>query len=131
MKDRLTLTVASLITIVLLVLHLSIEIAHAIEPGTVSTYIGIFALVLVLYGTLVLGDRRSGLVIMLLGGILGAGVPMLHMRGAGMAAGKLANSSHGLLWVFSNLLLGLAGTFVIVLAVRGLWRSRVPTTRVA
>jgi len=122
MKDTVTLTITSLLTILLLVCHLTIEIVHGIEPGKVSTYVGIFILAVWMYGTLPLGGRRSGLVIMLIGGILGAGVPVLHMRGAGLAAGRLAASSHGFMWVASNLALGVTATFSALLAARGLVR---------
>ena len=124
MTDRVTLTIASLLTILLLVFHLTIEIVHGVEPGTVSTYTGIFIMAVWMYGALPLADRRSGVIIMLVGGILGAGVPVLHMRGAGMAAGRLTNSSAGFLWVLTNLMLGVTATFSALLAARSLFRRR-------
>src|SRR5271165_2858633 len=43
--------------------------------------IALAVLVVLLYGTLVLAERRSGYVIMLLVGLFAAGMPVLHMRG--------------------------------------------------
>ena len=122
MKDRVTLTITSLLTILLLVLHLTIEIVHGAEPGKVSTYTGLFVLAVWMYGTLPLGDRRSGLVIMLLGGIIGTGVTVLHLRGAGLAASRITNSSSGFLWVSTLLTTGVLATFSVFLAARGLVR---------
>ena len=124
MKDTVTLTITSLLTIVLLVPHLTIEIVHGAEPGTVSTYTGLFVLAVWMYGTLPLGDRRSGLIIMLLGGIVGAGVTVLHLRGAGLAASRITNSSSGFLWVSSLLATGVIATFSVLLAARGLFKLR-------
>jgi hypothetical protein len=45
------------------------------EPGGLSNLIGVLILVVWLYGTLVLVERRSEYVILLLGLLLGSGVP--------------------------------------------------------
>ena len=123
MNDRITLTVASLLTIVLLVVHLSIEIVHGVESGTVSTYAGVVVLAVWMYGALPLGDRRSGLIIMLVGGILGAGIAVLHMRGAGLAGGRIGKTADAFLWVSTTLAFGLTATFSVFLATRGLLRT--------
>ena len=54
------------------------------EPGGLSNLIGVLILVVWLYGTLVLAERRSGQVIILLGSFLGSGIPVIHMIGAGV-----------------------------------------------
>ena len=64
-------------------------------------HVGVLIMAVGLYGTLVLAERRSGLVIMLLRSVLGSGVPVLHMTGTGLVSG------------------GIAG-----LLARGLWRLR-------
>jgi hypothetical protein len=52
----------------------------------------VLILVVWLYGTLALAERRSGYIIMLLGAILGTLVAVAHMRGAGLVGGRIANS---------------------------------------
>jgi len=65
--------------------------------------VGVLILVIWLYGTLVLGERRSAYVIMLLGSISGLGVLVIHMRGAGLVGGRIANSSGVFFWVWTLL----------------------------
>ena len=74
-----------------------------------------------LYGTLVLGERRSGYIIMLLGSIVGLGVLVIHMRGAGLVGGRIANSSGVFFWVWTLIALGVTSTFSLIFSARGLW----------
>jgi hypothetical protein len=78
-----------------------------------------------LYGTLVLGERRSGHVIMLLGSIIAMGMPVIHAMAAdGVFRGAIARSSPAFLFVWTLHALGVLGMFSFVLAVRGLWSLR-------
>jgi hypothetical protein len=81
----------------------------------------VLILVVWLYATLVLADRRSGHIIMLLGSLGAPGVLALHMSGAGLVGGRIANSSGIFFWVWTLLALGATGAFSAVLAARGLW----------
>ncbi len=74
-----------------------------------------------LYGTLVLVERRSGYVIMLLGGIFGLGVLILHMQGAGIVGRRIANTSGVFFWVWTLIALGVTSTFSAIVSARGLW----------
>jgi hypothetical protein len=80
-------------------------------------------LVVWLYGTLVLTERRSGYVIILLGSLLGLAVPVVHMMGKGVG-GKIAQSSGGFFFVWTLLALGVTALFSVILSVRGLWNLR-------
>lgn len=126
MTDQRILTITSLLSILLFSLHWADEIARAIEPGTIArAWGGLLILFVWLYATLVLAERRWGLVLMLLGAALAAGVPVLHMQGSGLIGGRIpANSSGALLWVWTNIALGASGSISAALAVRALWRSR-------
>ena len=75
-----------------------------------------------LYGTLVLAERRSGYVIMLLVGLFAAGMPVIHMRGAHY--GEIARSAGGFFFVWTLWALGGLGGFTFILAARGLWSLR-------
>jgi hypothetical protein len=78
-----------------------------------------------LCGTLVLAERRSGLLLILLGAILASGVPVLHMQGRGLIGGRIAaNSSGALFWVWTNIALGASGMLSFVLSARALWSLR-------
>jgi len=73
-----------------------------------------------LYATLVLAERRSGLVIILLFSIGAAGIPLIHMRGAGLVGGAIANSSDVFFWVWTLIALGATGIVSVILAAQGL-----------
>jgi hypothetical protein len=121
MNDRATLSTTSLLSIVLFAFHWADDIVRGFATGGVSGLGGVLILVVWLYGTLVLGERRSGHVIMLLGSIGGLGVLILHMSGAGLVGGRIAHSSGILFWVWTLIALGVTSTFSIILSACGLW----------
>jgi hypothetical protein len=128
MKQNLLLTITSLLTILLMTLHLTSDTIHA-RVGTPeaggSTLVGVPVLVLLLYGTLMLGERRSGYIIMLVGSIIGLGMPIIHVMGAGgIFHGQIARSSPAFLFVWTLHALGVTGMFSLILSVRALWSLR-------
>ena len=123
MKDNLTLVVLSLLSIVLALIHLTEDIVRGFERGGPEMFNGVLIAAVWLYAALVLVGRRSGYVILLLLSIGGAGVAYIHMRGAGLAGGRIANSSGVFFWVFTLLTLGATSTCAAMLAARGLWRQ--------
>ena len=124
MKDNITLTVTSLLSILFLTFHISEDIIRGFEPGGRRHVFGVLMMVAWLFGTLVLAGRRSGYIIMILGAILGTAVPIVHMSGAGLVGGRIANSSRIFFWVWTLMALEVTAIFCLVLAVRGLWSLR-------
>ncbi len=125
MKHQVTLTITSLLSIILFSLHWADEIARGMEKGTVSAFGGLLILAVWLCGTLMLAERRLGLVIILLGAILAAGVPVLHMQGKGLVGGRIAvHSSGALCWVWTLIALGASGMLSFILSARALWSLR-------
>ncbi len=128
MKQNHLLIITSLLTILLMTLHLTSDTIHA-RVGTPeaggSTLVAVPVLVLLLYGTLVLGERRSGYIIMLVGSIIGLGMPIIHVMGAGgIFHGQIAKSSPAFLFVWTLHALGVTGMFSLILSVRALWSLR-------
>jgi len=121
MKHNLTLTIASLLSILFLTFHLTDDIVRGFEKGGLKNITGVLILVVWLYGTLVLAGRRSGYIIVLLGSLLGAGVPVLHMMGAGLVGGRIAGSGGMFFWVWTLLAVGVTALLSVILSVRGLW----------
>jgi hypothetical protein len=121
MRHKVTLTITSLLSIVLFASHWVDEVARGMEPGGLSSLGGVLILVVWLYGTLVLAERRSGHIVMLLGSILGLGVLVLHMRGAGLVGHRIANSGGVFFWVWTLIALGVTSTFSGILLAHGLW----------
>jgi hypothetical protein len=122
MKHNVMLTIASLLSILFMTFHLADDIIRGMEKGGVSTLVAVPILVVWLYGTLVLAERRSGYVIILLGSLLGLVVPVIHMMGKGVGVGSnIANSSGAFFFVWTLLALGVTALFSVILSVRGLW----------
>lgn len=124
MKRNLMLTITSLLTTLFFTFHWADDIVRGMSPGGVSGLGGVAILVVWLYGTLVLGERRSGYIIMLLGSICGLGILVLHMKGAGLVGGRIANSSGVFFWVWTLITVGVTSTFSLILSARGLWSLR-------
>ena len=123
MKHNVTLTITSLLSILFMTFHVTDDIVHGMEPGGLSDLVLIvFISVVWLYGTLMLAERRSGYVIIILGSLIGFVVPVIHMKGKGV--GEIAKASGGFLFVWTLLALGVTAIFSFVLSVRGLWRLR-------
>ncbi len=122
MKQNITLTIASLLSVLLMTLHLADDIVRGMEPGTLSDLIVLPILVVQLYGTVVLAGKRSGYVILLIVSLLELVVPVVHMKGAGVGR-VVANSSGAFFFVCTLLALGVTALFSVILSARGLWRS--------
>jgi membrane-bound ClpP family serine protease len=121
MKSSVTLTVTSLISILLLSLHISEDIVLGFAGGGLENLFAIAILVVYLCGTLLLGDRRSGLIIILVGSIIAAAMPVLHMMGAGVGVRRSAGA---FFFVWTLYALGISGTFGVILSALALRRSR-------
>src|SRR5215468_10251619 len=121
MKHNTMLTVASLLSILLLTLHITDDIVRGISKAE-SSNIALIVLVALLYGTLLLREQRSGHVIMLLIGLLAAAMPVMHMRGAHY--GEIAKSPGGFFFVWTLWALGGLGGLTVVLSARGMWSLR-------
>jgi hypothetical protein len=124
MKESVMLTIASLLSILFGTFHLADDIARGMSPGGLGNLIAVVICVVWLYGTLVLAERRSGYVIILVASLLLMGVPVIHMRGVGVGFGTIR--SGGLFFVWTLLAMGVTALFSIILSVRGLrslpWR---------
>jgi hypothetical protein len=125
MKRTIVLTSMSLLSILLLSLHLADDIVYGTDKSATLNVIAAAVLVIWLYGTLVLGERRSGYAIMLLGSLLGMGVFTVHVsRTGGLSAGTLAESSGAFFFVWTLLALAATSTLSAILAGLGLWHLR-------
>ena len=122
MKQNVMLTSASLLSILFFTFHQADDIIRGMEPGTVVDLIAVPIAVIWLYGTLVLAERRSGYVIILLGSLLSLAVPVIHMKGKGVGvASGIANSSGAFFFVWTLIALGVTALFSVILSARGLW----------
>ena len=127
MKQTDMLTTASLLTILFMTFHLTGDILFRMAPAGLVNLFAVFIFVVQLYGTLVLGGRRAGYIIIFLGSVLGLVIPVVHMKGTrGVIGGGVGNSSESFFFVWILLALGITATFSIILSARALlslpWR---------
>ena len=122
MNNKTTLQMASLVSLFLLVCHMTSDVID--QPvGHVKYPIPVIVFVVLLYATLMLAESVLGLIIMMLGGLIGAGMIVLH------SPGLVVRNSEGYLFVWTLFTLATTGWFTAILAARALWirfRSRRP-----
>ncbi|HEV7701661.1 MAG TPA: hypothetical protein VGO43_15630 [Pyrinomonadaceae bacterium] len=116
MQRSTLLTVSSLLSILLLTLHISDDIVLGMDTPGPGTLIGIGIAVVLLYGTLVLWQRLAGRIIILLTGLAALGMPIIHLRGTHII--EIVRSSGGLFFMWTLFALGVLGTFTVILAVQ-------------
>ena len=118
-----TLTIVSLLSIILLPFHIGGDVLLGFDrggPGLV--FVAVPVLLVLACGTLLLSERRSGLVIMFLGGLAALGMPLVHRNNGFTAA--VAKSPGGLFFIWTLMALGVTGGLAMLLSARGLWSMR-------
>jgi hypothetical protein len=121
MSHKVTLTVTSLLSMLLFTFHVADDISRGFEKGGLSNLVVVPIVVVWLCGALVLAERRSGYVIMLVLSLLVLVVPVIHMKGKGI--GEIAQSAGGFFFAWTLIAIGVTGLFSAVLSVLGLWTS--------
>jgi hypothetical protein len=119
MKHAVTLTITSLLTILFTTFHLTDDIVHGMSPGRLSNLPVVLVLVVWLYATLVLVERRSGFVIILVLSRLASGLLVIHMTGSGGVTSGI-KSGGAFFFAWTLLALGVTAVFSVILSVRGL-----------
>jgi hypothetical protein len=123
MKNSSMLTIASLLLLLFLTFHIADDIVRGFEPGGLNNLVvTVLVSVVWLYGILVLGERRSGYIIMLLLSLFSLVVPIVHMKGKGVGVtSRLGHTGGHFFFVWTLFAIGGLGLFSVILAARGLW----------
>ncbi len=126
MKHNVTLTIASLLSILFMSFHHADDVVRGMAPGGFSNLVPVFFLLVWLYGTLVLAGRRSGYVIVLVASLLASGLPVIHMRGSGLVGGVAKSSGDfgEFFFVWTLIAAGVTALFSVILSAHGLWSLR-------
>jgi hypothetical protein len=117
---------SSLLSILLLSFHLTQDALHA-KPGTLEAgsgnLVAMLILVVMLSGTMLLSERRSGQIIMLLTALFAMGMPALHLTGGA----DMNKRAEAFFFVWCLFALGVTGCFSLLLLTSELprvWRRR-------
>lgn len=116
MKRNVLLIVASLLTLLLTIIHLTQDVMLQAE-GAVKFPIPVVVFAVWLYGTLMLSDRIWGYIIMLFGGLIGVAMIIVHSRGF------VVSPSHGFFFVWTLFALSTTGWFTMILSAREIWTT--------
>jgi hypothetical protein len=116
MKQGVTLTIASLLSILLMTLHLADDFVRQGGTRPLEFSAAVLIAVVWLYGTLVLAGRRSGYVIIALGSFLALSIPVVHIRESG--------GTYFFVWTL--LALSITSLFSLIVSVAGFWSLRGP-----
>src|SRR5262249_5244149 len=115
------LTVTSLLSLIFLTLHVSDDIARGISSLSFASMIAVLVVAMLLYATLTGEGRRAGAVSGFLIGLFALAMPALHFRGTRI--NEIAQSSGGLLFIWTLWALGVLGATGMILSVRALVSS--------
>jgi hypothetical protein len=116
MKHKVMLIVASLLTLLLMIIHLTQDVMR--QPDLTNKIpIPIVVFAVWLYGTLMLSDRIWGYIIMLFGGLIGAGMIIIHSRG------WVISNSGGFFFVWTLFALSTTGWFTLILSAHEIWMT--------
>ena len=118
MKQRDLLSATSVLSVLLLALHISQDIVFGFDRGGLNQLVGVAILLVLLCGAVLLRGRRSGYVIMLLGGVIAAAMMPMHMRNG--LRPEFLERSGALLFVWILYVLGVIGLFSVILAAQAL-----------
>jgi len=120
----------SLLSILFASFHLVDDIVYGSDKGLASSVLIVVILAFWLYGTLMLSERRSGHIIMLLGSLLGLTIFVTHLTGTGGLPGiKIAKLSGAFFFVWTLLALAVLSLLSLIVSAHGLWslrRSKAP-----
>ncbi len=130
MKHNVILTITSLLSVLFTMVHLADDYSRGFSPGGINNLPVVPVLALWVYAALVLAERRSGHVIMLIMSLLASGLPVIHMMGrSGLTGGATAKSAGALFFALTLLVVGVTSACSVILSARGLWSLRRASTQ--
>jgi len=118
MKQNDLLSLTSVLSVLLLALHISQDIVFGFDRAGLNHLVGVAILLVVVCGAVLLRERAWGKVIMLLGGVMAAGMLPLHMRNGFRP--EFLEKSGALLFIWTLYVLAVTGAFSTILAVLAL-----------
>jgi hypothetical protein len=125
MKQNVGLLVTSLLTILFTTFHGAHDMILGYSPAGFGNLTLIFLVVVWLYATLALAERRLPYVVVLVFSLLASALPVIHMTGTkGLVGRSTPGSAAAFFFAWTLLSVGITGICSVVLAARGLWTLR-------
>lgn len=123
MQPNTVLIVLSLLNALFFGLHLTGDIVFGIEKGGREILVGVLILAVYLYGAVGLPERLAGYIILLLGGLASAALPVVHTMGRPLGE-RFAQLPGGSFFIWTLLTIGATGLVAFVLSVQAIWSLR-------
>lgn len=117
MRQNITLTIVSLLTLVLLSVHFVHDVMHGVEPPRAIINMSVILVVWTAVTVLLMG-RIAGYILLFLGFLGAAGMPVIHTMNATTLKYQGEFSFY---WTLAAL--GVTGGLGAILAAIGLWKS--------
>ena len=122
MNRNTVLVVLSLLNALFFALHLTGDVVFGLETGGRDILVGVLILAVYLYGAVGLPERLAGYIILLLGGLASAALPVLH---TGRPLGeRFAQLPGGFFFIWTLLTVGATGLVAFVLSAQAIWSLR-------
>jgi|SRR6185503_9403343 len=122
MKKNDTLAWLSLISLVLVLMHLPDDYVHGFDQTVVNTPYPILIFVMWACGLLLVRDRLIGRIILLLGGIIAVAMPVIHLRGHFSPNFATSDGAYRFIWTLYAV--GTTGALTVIFALRELLTRR-------
>ena len=110
------LVVTSLLSLILFTVHVADDMVRGIDRLGPQNAFGELIMATWLYGTLVVGEKLSGRIVILIISVMSAILPILHLRGSGLD--EMARSPGAFRFIWTLFAIGATGTFGTMLSVR-------------
>jgi hypothetical protein len=123
LKRNTVLIVLSLLNALFFGLHLTGDIVFGIEKGGREILVGVLILAVYLYGAVGIPERLTGYIILLLGGLASAALPVMHTMGSALGE-RFAQLPGGFFFIWTLLTTGATGLVAFVLSVQAIWSLR-------
>jgi hypothetical protein len=129
MKRNDLLAQMSLISLVLVSMHIPDDYVHGFDKHVVDNPYGILVLVLWAAGLFLFRERLIGRIVLLLGGLVAMAMPIMHLNGH--YPPDFATSDGAFRFVWNLYAVGTTGSLTVILAVREIFRRRSSPSRPA
>ena len=122
MKTNDLLAQMSLISLVLVSIHIPDDYVHGLDTHVLDNPYGVLILVLWAVGLFLLRERLVGCIILLLGGLVAVAMPIIHLNGH--YPPNFATSDGAFRFVWTLYAVGTTGSLTVILALREILRRR-------